>query len=140
MLFNRHFFIICFSVFLIGVIFWWQKPVGAVSAMSGGEVRTNPYHTVKNYWKRLDYRQFDFAREMVAATAILEHQQLEKILQDNPLLSIQKVDINNTQDNSIFNVKITSGSVIDTQKEVLYQIGVGQSDQKFMITSIQEIP
>ncbi len=139
MLLNRHFFIMAFSIFFIGVIFWWQNPVASVSAMAGGESYTDPYVMVKTYCKRLDYRQFDLAREMVAPTALPEHRMLEKELKETPFLSIQKVDINNAHKDKLW-LKLTTGSVIDQRKEVNYVISFGQSERGLLITSIKIIP
>jgi len=136
MLFNRHLFIIMFSVFFIGVIFWWQKPAATVSAMAGGEYYANPYSLVNTYWKRLDYRQFNLAEDMIAGSASQEHNRLQKKLTDNPLLSIQKVEIHNTLEKNILAVKITIGSVIDKKEEINYLISAGQSDRGLIITSL----
>ena len=119
MLFNRHFFIIVFSVLFIGMIFWWQKPEAAASAMSRGEYTFNSYSLVKNYWKRLDYRQFELASEMTTLKA-----------------SIQKVSIELTTKKNIFLAKITLGSVIDKKQENDYLVNVEQTEKGWLITSI----
>jgi hypothetical protein len=140
MLMNRHFFVVIFSIFFIGVIFWWQKPVTAVSAMAGAGYQTDPYQIVKSYWTKMDYRQFDLSRKMVAATALAQHDQLQKELTDNPFLSIQKVVIENAPAGNACLAKVTTGSAIDPQKEVDYLMNVGKTANGTLITSIQAIP
>jgi hypothetical protein len=136
MLFNRRFFIIVFSVLFIGMIFWWQKPEAAASAMSRGEYTFNSYSLVKNYWKRLDYRQFELASEMTTLKARRDHVDLEKLLTEKPLLSIQKVSIELTTKKNIFLAKITLGSVIDKKQENDYLVNVEQTEKGWLITSI----
>ncbi|RNC29734.1 MAG: hypothetical protein AWM53_00351 [Candidatus Dichloromethanomonas elyunquensis] len=140
MLMNRHFFIILFSIFFIGVIFWWQKPVTAVSAMAGADYHGDPYQMIKSYWRRMDYRQFNLTREMISDTALERHYQIQKNLTDNPLLSIRNVDIEATMEKNTLLARVTSGSVIDPKTEVSYLMHVGESPQGFLITSIKTIP
>lgn len=140
MLFNRHFFIIVFSIFLIGIIFWWQSPDTAISAMAKGEYIANPYNTVKNYWKRLDYRQFDLAFEMTSDTARADHINLVKLLTENSLLSIQKVEIEMGNEPNLFVVKTSYGSIINPKKEINYLINLEKAQEGWLITSINVIP
>ncbi|NLI93646.1 MAG: hypothetical protein GX434_16075 [Peptococcaceae bacterium] len=139
MLMNRHFFMILFSIFFIGIIFWWQKPVAAVSAMAGMNDYADPYQVVKNYWTKMDYRQFDLTREMVTDSALEQHYKIQKVLMDHPLLSIRNVEIEATMQNNTLLARVTSGSVIDQKNEASYLMSVGKSSQGFRITSIKTI-
>lgn len=139
MLFNRHLFVIVFSIFFIGVIVWWQNPSAAVSAMASGDYSSNPYSTVKNYWKRLDYRQFDLALEMIGESAKNDHAALQRQLSANPFLSIQKLEIADTPLEHTFEVKTVMGSVIDPKTESTYIVNVDHSDKGWVIASIKRL-
>lgn len=139
MLFNRHFFIIGFSVLFIGMIFWWQSPQTTVSAMAGGEYTSSPYSIVKNYWEKMDYRQFELALEMTALPAGEDHTAIEKLLTNNPFLSIQKTNIEGTPEENTFLVKITLGSVMDQKQEVDYLVRVERAQKGWLITSLKAI-
>lgn len=139
MLFNRHFIIMSLSIFLIGVIFWWQNPTVAITAMSQSDYSWNSYTAVKSYWKRMDNRQFDLARELVTEEAVDDHNAIQQKLMASPLLSIQKVEINNTQEADTYICNVSSGSVIDNREEGEYLINVQTSDKGWFITSIKVI-
>jgi hypothetical protein len=136
MFLNRHFFVIVFSVLFIGIILWWQNPETAALAMSRGEYNSNSYNVIKNYWKRLDYRQFELASEMITQNARKDHADLENLLTQNSLLSIQKVGIELTSKENEFLVKATLGSVIDQKQEINYLVNVEQTEKGWLITSI----
>lgn len=140
MLFNRHFIIIVFSISFIGMIFWWQKPDTAVSAMARAEYNSNPYSIVKNYWKRLDYRQFELALEMTEVKASRDHAKIERLLTENPLLSIQKTIIQVTPEENTFMVKTTFGSLVNEKQEINYLVRVEQTKKGWLISSIEAIP
>jgi len=136
MLFNRHFTIIVLSILFIGVVFWWQKPDTTVSAMAGGEYSSNSYIVVKNYFKKMDYRQFDLAAGMTTVNSEQETADLKKMLNDNPFLSIQKITVMNTDENT-FIAEIVLGSSIDEQQTVSYQIDVISTENGWLINSIK---
>ncbi len=138
MLLSRHFVIMVVSVVCIGAVFWWQRPDTAVSAMAGGQYSSNSYSVVKNYFKRMDYRQFDLTEKMTAATAKEESAALQKQLEDNPFLSIQSVDIKNINNNT-FLVKIYLGSAIDEKRQITYEVKVISNEEGYLITNIRVI-
>ncbi|HHV64742.1 MAG TPA: hypothetical protein GXX46_06700 [Peptococcaceae bacterium] len=139
MLFNRHLIIFAFSVLFLGIIFWWQKPEVTVSAMARGEYISNPYSIVKNYWKRMDYRQLDLASGMTALEAQAEHATLANLFKTNPFLSIQKTTIETTPTENTFLVKLILGSVIDEKKETNYLVKVEPINGEWLITSIKSV-
>ena len=139
MLFNRHLFIITFSVFFIGVIFWWQNPNIAVTAMTKGDFAWNSYTAVKSYWTRLDNRQFDLARALISEDAVEAHTVIEERLDENPFLSIQRLQILNTSEADRYVCKVTMGSAIDEKEEQAYYIDVQASEKGWIISSIQII-
>lgn len=140
MFLNRHLVILLFSVLFIGVIFWWEEPETAVSAMARGEYTSNPYSIVKNYWKRLDYRQFDLALEMTDESARKDHAKIQQMLTENPFLSIQKTNIQVTSEKDTFLVENTLGSSIDQRKEINYVVKVEQTSGGWRISSLKTVP
>lgn len=139
MLFNRHFIIMSLSIFLIGVIFWWQNPSVTITAMSQSDYSWNSYTAVKSYWKRMDNRQYDLARALVTEEAIDGHNAIQDKLKESPLLSIQKVEIENTQEADTYICNVRLGSVIDDREEGTYLINVQTSDKGWFITSLKAI-
>ena len=139
MLFNRHFYFLILSVFFIGIIFWWQTPENAVSAMVKGDQSSNPYTVVGNYWKRMDYRQFDLALEMMSENAKNEHVYLEEILTANPFLSIQSVICDTELKQNEMIVKIIFGSAIDEKKQANYAFKLERIDGDWLISSIKPL-
>ena len=139
MLFNRHLFIITFSIFFIGVIFWWQNPNIAVTAMTKSDFAWNSYTAVKSYWTRLDNRQFDLARALISEDAVEAHNGIEGRLDENPFLSIQKLEILKTSEAHKYICVVTTGSVIEAKEEKTYYIDVQASEKGWIISSIQII-
>lgn len=139
MLFSRHLTIIVFSVFFIGAIIWWQEPETAVSAMARGEYNTNPYSIVKNYWQRMDHRQFELALEMTGPEARNDHLAIQEQLSANPFLSIQKINIELTSEQNMFLVETTLGSSIDEKKRIAYLVLVEQAPGGWKITSLKSV-
>lgn len=139
MLFNRHLFIITFSIFFIGVIFWWQNPNIAVTAMTKGDFAWNSYTAVKSYWTRLDNRQFDLAEALITPEAAEAHNSLQARFDEDPFLSIQKIEVENTYKADSFICKVTMGSVIEDRKEHTYSIDVNASEKGWRISSIKKI-
>lgn len=136
---NRHFFILTFCVVFIGILFWWQTPAATVTAMAKGESIAKPYNIVKNYWNKLDYRQFHLAEELTAKGAQGDHASMEKIFTENPLLSLQKIDIELTPEHNTFLVKTSYGSLITHKQECNYAVKVDLIEGKYLISSIKTI-
>ena len=139
MLLNRHFYFLILSVFFIGIIFSWQTPGNSVSAMVKGEQSSNPYAVVKNYWKRMDYRQFDLASELLSEKANKEHVYLEKVLTDNPFLSIQRVDCETGLNQDEMIVTVLYGSTIDQKQQINYLFKFKYSEGRWLISSLTPI-
>ncbi len=139
MLFNRHFIIMSLSIFLIGVIFWWQNPSVAITAISQSDYSWNSYAAVKSYWKRMENRQFDLARSLVTKEAMDDHNAIQQKFNESPLLSIQKVEIENTQEDDTYICNVRLGSVIDDKEEGAYLLNVQILDKGWFITSITPI-
>jgi hypothetical protein len=136
MLLNRHFFILVCSIFFIGVIVWWQNPDTAVSAMANGQSYANPKAVIEEYWEKLDYRQFDLASALTSRQAEATNNILQQMFQDNPFLSVQNVEIQNTSAQNSYFVEITTGSSIDQRKVLTYQITVEQQDNVLKIVEM----
>jgi len=136
MLLNRHFFILVCSVFFIGVIVWWQNPNTAVSAIANGQSYANPKAVIEDYWEKLDYRQFDLASALASGQAEATNSILQQMFQDNPFLSVQNVEIQNTSAQNSYLVEITTGSSIDQRKVLTYQIIVEQQDDGLKIVEM----
>jgi len=136
MLLNRHFFILVCSIFFIGVIVWWQNPDTAVSAMANGQSYANPNAVIEEYWEKLDYRQFDLASALISRQAEATNSILQQMFRDNPFLSVQNVEIQNTSAQNSYFVEITTGSSIDQRKVLAYQITVEQQDNGLKIVEI----
>lgn len=138
MLFKRNTVIIMVSILFIAIIIWWQKPGTAVSAMAGGNYQNSSYGVVKNYWEKMDCRQFNIASGMIASTARSEHSLLEKQLANDPFLSVQKVEIDNGPENNTFYATVHLGSVIDQKTEAEYFFQVDSGPQGLFISSMQK--
>ncbi|KUO67008.1 MAG: hypothetical protein APF84_17605 [Gracilibacter sp. BRH_c7a] len=137
MLFNRHLIIMSLSILLIGVIFWWQNPTVAITAMSQSDYAWNSYTAVKSYWKRMDNRQFDLAKSLVTEEAIEDHNIIQNKLNESQLLSIQRIEIKYAQETDTYLCDVTLGSVIDDREEGTYLVNVHPSDNGWSITSIK---
>ncbi|RJE46739.1 MULTISPECIES: hypothetical protein [unclassified Dehalobacter] len=136
MLLNRHFFILVCSIFFIGIIVWWQNPDTAVSAMANGQSYANPNAVIEEYWEKLDYRQFDLASALASGQAEATNSILQQMFRDNPFLSVQNVEIQNTSAQNSYFVEITTGSSIDQRKVLAYQITVEQQDNGLKIVEM----
>jgi hypothetical protein len=108
--------------------------------MARGEYISNPYSVVKNYWKRMDYRQLDLASGMTALEAKDNHAIMAKLLTENPFLSIQKTVIENTSDENTFLVKLVLGSVIDEKQELDFVVRLEAINGEWLITSMKTVP
>lgn len=139
MFFNRHFFIMIFSLFFMGAIVWWQAPNTAVSAFSETDFASNPYTIVKSFWKMVDLRQFDLAEALVEDKNNTEIKRLKQILNDNPLLSLQKMEIIQNDEYNNFLVNLTWDSVISEKKEMRYFLQLRKSKNGWIIHSIQSL-
>ena len=139
MLFNRHLVIMAFSILFIGVIFWWQNPTVAITAMSKSDYAWSSYAAVKSYWKRVEDKQFDLAKGLVGEGAVNEHYDIEERLSENPLVSIQRVMIESTNDAHTYISKVNIGSVIDNREERTYLVNVEASEKGWIITSLKII-
>jgi len=136
---NRHFYFLILSVFFIGIIFWWQTPESSISAMVEGKQNSHPLAVVKDYWKRMDYRQFDLASTLVTETAKKEHAYLEKVLTENPFLSIQRITCEAGSNQNEVPVKILFGSAIDEGKQINYLFELELREGRWLITSITSL-
>jgi len=137
MLFNRYFFIFVFSILFLGVVFWWQSPGTAVSAMATGENKSDSYGVVKTFFQRIDYRQFDLADNLTTLAAKKDIADLEKRLRENPFLSIQRIYIEQGGAANSYIVTLSLGSSIDEKQTVQYAVQVQPTEKGMCLTSVK---
>ena len=138
MILNRHFCIMVLSAIFIVTVIWWQQPVNVVTAMAAGGYVDDSHQLVKQSFQKMDYRQFDLAKDFMTEDAQKEISILEQRLKNNPFLSMRRIEIQNINPGT-FLVKTIWGSSIDPQEEANYLVEVDYADIGLIITSIKAI-
>ena len=139
-MFNRHFIILFFCVVFIGTIVWWQKPDSAIVAITQGKCISSPQTTIETFYKRMDTRQFDLAKELIAMEGNNnEVESLIRLLDNNPYISIQNINIKNTNLPNKFIIDLTLNSIISSKSQLVYETQVDQINNEWYIISLKPV-
>lgn len=133
---SRHFTIMALCLIFIALLFWWQQPEKAVSAMANTSYSVDAYSLVKNYFNKIDYRQFDLAADMIAPSARKESLELERTLKHNPFLSIQTIDVKRLNEEE-FLVSLVLGTTRKEKRFLNYELMVSRTEEGYLITSLK---
>ena len=104
----------------------------------------SPRAAIQNYWNLLDRRQIDMARDLLINTEITpagryELQMWEDTVENNPLLTLQKVEFLDSKDDKQILVKVIWTSVTQENKDVTYSFETKQTDQGWRIKQVRRI-
>lgn len=108
---SRYLWIFAISITCLMGFLAWETPVTIVSALAHPEYADSPRTTVQHFWNLLDARQFAIAREMLRGSpSAQESPELTtwvKALEKDPLLSLQKVEFQETSDPLRLKVRVS---------------------------------
>lgn len=98
---SRYVWLIGLSFFCLITILTFQTPQTVISALANPYDGDSPQVTIRHFWKLMDQRQTDLARELLIVPEKSPDEQEFKMwetrLNKNPMLSLQKVQFMNSK-------------------------------------------
>ncbi|MDR2736822.1 MAG: hypothetical protein LBB49_04600 [Gracilibacteraceae bacterium] len=134
---NRHFIYMLSCLVCMGVLLWsqsavlrggvanlkdWGKAVTALAQGQSAETDAQPEVMLRAFWRQVDLRQMDSAKNMLAQEAYdsAECRELFGLFAENPLIGIQSATIVATDVPNRYLVKMKWKSVISDRENRVY--------------------
>ena len=145
MRYSRYVWFLGLSLFCLITIIGFKTPQTVISALADPHYVGSPQKTIQHFWKLMDLRQTDLARDLLIMQEGSLDQKVfrewETKLNKDPLLSLQKLEFMNS-DSAIFQgvvVRVFWTSTIEDVQHVTFSINLKQSEKGWRIEQIKEM-
>jgi len=142
---SRFVWVLGLSLFCLITIIAFKTPQTVISALADPHYGNSPQGTIQHFWKLMDLRQTDLARELlIIPEGSLEQKEFrdwETKLNQNPLLSLQKLEFLNSDSASSQGVvvRVYWTSPIEDVQYVTFSINLKQSEKGWVIEQIKQM-
>lgn len=128
---------------MIGMI-WWKTPEVVLTTLASPNYSDSSRSVVQNYWNLLDRRQISQARELIINNEITPAGRYEllfweNLVDNNPLLSLQKVEFLDNNDERQVVAKVIWTSSGQEVKTATYAFEAKQTDKGWRIKQVRRI-
>ncbi|MDP4125378.1 MAG: hypothetical protein Q8912_00295 [Bacillota bacterium] len=142
---SRYVWLLGLSLFCLITILTLKTPQTVISALADPHYGNSPHETIQQFWKLMDQRQTDLARELlILPKGSLDEKEFimwETRLNKDPMLSLQKVQFMNSDigpsQSSIVRVYWTSS--IQNVQFVTFSINLIQTENGWHIKGFKQI-
>ena len=145
MRYSRYVWFLGLSLFCLITIITFKTPQTVISALADPYCGDSPQKTIQHFWKLMDLRQTDLARDLLimpeGSLDQKEFREWETRLNKDPLLSLQKLEFMNS-DSAISQgvvVRVFWTSPIEDVQYVTFSINLKQSEKGWCIERIKRM-
>jgi len=143
MLYSRHLWTMGIAILCLLGIILWETPQVVWTALADPQYATSPRTSVQRYWDMLDARQIDLARDLVdTGEENFEPEEFrtwEKMLKDDPYLTINKVEFLDTGNPQNIVVRVSWKSLSNSFESASYSFQLVETEQGWRIHQIRRI-
>ena len=145
MRYSRYVWFLGLSFFCLITIIAFKTPQTVVSALADPHYGDSPQKTVQHFWKLMDLRQTDLARDLlIVPEGSLDQKEFsawETRLNKDPLLSLQKLEFMNSDAALSLGVvvRVYWKSPTENVQYVTFSINLKQSEKGWRIEGIKRI-
>lgn len=140
---SRYVWILGISLFCMMTIIVLKTPQAVISTLADPQYGNSPRSTIQLFWKLMDLRQTDLARDLLilpkGSLDESEFKAWESRLNKDPMLSLQKVEFMNSDLNSSQNVivRISWTSSVQKVQQSMFSMNLVQTEKGWQIQGIK---
>lgn len=145
MRYSRYVWFMGLSLFCLIMIIAFKTPQTVISTLADPNYADTPQKTIQHFWKLMDLRQLDLARDLLVlqegSLDQKEYREWESRLNQDPLLSLQKLEFLNSDSDASQGVvvRVYWTSPIEDVQFVTFSISLIQSEKGWLIEKIKRI-
>lgn len=142
---SRYLWLIGISFFCLMTIIVFKTPQKVISTLAEPQYGSSPKTTVQQFWKYMDLRQTNLAREFLVLPDDSPDEQefkfWESQMNRDPLLSLQKVELLNPEGAGAESmvVRVSWTSALQEVQQVLFAMNLAQTDKGWKIQGLKRI-
>lgn len=142
---SRYLWFLGLSILCLVAIISFKTPQSVISALAEAHYGATPQQTIQHFWKLMDLRQMDLARNLVimpeGSGEQKEFTEWEAKLDRSPLLTLQKLEFLNSDpavEQGIV-VRVFWGSPIEEVFDVMYSFNLKETDKGWQIERMRRL-
>ena len=142
---SRYVWLLGLSLFCLITILTFKTPQTVITALADPHYGSSPQMTIQHFWKLMDLRQTDLARELlVLPEGSLDEKEFttwETRLNKDPLLSLQKVQFMNSEMGPLQAtiVRVSWTSSVQEAQTFTFSFHLVQNEKGWRIQGIKQI-
>lgn len=142
---SRYVWLLGISLFCLMTIIVFKTPQAVISTLADPQYGSSPRTTIQQFWKFMDLRQTDLARELLIlsrdSSDESEFKAWESRMNKDPLLSLQKVEFLNPDlnDSKDVIVRVSWTSSVEKEMQATFSMNLVQSESGWKIKGIKRI-
>jgi len=142
---SRYVWLLGISLFCLMTIIVFKTPHAVISTLADPQYGSSPRTTIQQFWRFMDLRQTDLARDLLIlsrdSSDESEFKAWESRMNNDPLLSLQKVEFLNQDmnDSKDVIVRISWTSSVEKEMQATFSMNLVQSESGWKIKGIKRI-
>ena len=142
---SRYVWLMGLAILCLAAIIAFRTPQTVISTLVDPNYRNSPQATIQYFWNLMDLRQTKLARELLISPQLSsdekEFEFWETKLNNDPMLSLQKVDfVNSESDNTSTElVEVTWTSPIQEIQQAAFSMNLKLTEKGWRIQSLRRI-
>jgi len=142
---SRYVWFLGISLFCLMTIIVFKTPEAVISTLADPQYGSSPRTTVQQFWKYMDLRQTNLARDLIilpeGSADESEFKAWESLMNKDPLLSLQKVEFMNpeVEGSKEVVVRILWTSSVEKELQAVFTMNLAQTENGWKIRGIKRI-
>jgi hypothetical protein len=141
---SRYLWLIGIVLLSLFLFLSWKTPQTVMTAMVDPFYSNSPHLTIKKFWNYLDSRQVDLAKGLIRnegtqIKGIDLVNEWEKLVEEDALIKLQKVEFLDLRNPQAVIVKVTWSSSLNEGQTTMYSFDVRQTNQGWRIWGVKQI-
>ncbi|SDG86370.1 hypothetical protein [Desulfosporosinus hippei] len=142
---SRYVWLLGISLFCLMTIVVLKTPQAVISTLADPQYGDSSRETIQQFWKFMDLRQTDLARELLSlpkdSMDEKEFKTWESLVNKDPLLSLQKVEFMNSDANDSQGVvvRVSWTSTVEKVQQFVFSMNLVKTEKGWKIQGIKRI-
>ncbi len=142
---SRYVWVLGISLFCLMTIIVFKTPQAVISTLADPQYGNSPRSTIQQFWKLMDRRQTDLARDLLilpkGSLDESEFKAWESKMNKDPMLSLQKLEFMNADLESSQDVvvRVSWTSSVQNVQQALFSMDLVQTEKGWQIQGIKQI-
>lgn len=142
---SRYVWLLGISLFCLVTLIVLKTPQAVISTLADPQYGSSPRSTIQQFWKLMDLRQTNLARDLVilsqGSADESEYKVWESRLNKDPMLSLQKVEFMNSDidGSEAVIVRVSWTSSIQKVQQAMFSMSLKHTEKGWRIQGIKRI-